>query len=42
MTSAAPAACEGTFFSLPSLTGIAASAGTATATPSPATDSWTS
>jgi hypothetical protein len=42
MTSAAPAACEGTFFSLPSLTGIAASAGTATATPSPTTDSWTS
>jgi hypothetical protein len=42
MTSAAPAACEGTYFSLPSLTGIAASAGTATATPSPVTDSWSS
>jgi hypothetical protein len=42
MTSAAPAACEGTYFSLPSLTGVAASAGTATATTSPATDSWTS
>jgi hypothetical protein len=42
MTSAAPAACEGTYFSLPSLTGVVASAGTATATTSPATDSWTS
>jgi hypothetical protein len=42
MTSAAPAACEGTYFSLPSLTGIAASAGAATATVNPATDSWTS
>ncbi|HEY1761345.1 MAG TPA: hypothetical protein VGG17_02020 [Acidimicrobiales bacterium] len=42
MTSAAPAACEGTFFSLPSLTGVVASAGTATATTSPTTDSWTS
>jgi hypothetical protein len=42
MTSAAPAACEGTYFSLPSLTGVVASAGTATATTSPTTDSWTS
>ncbi|MGA7834567.1 MAG: hypothetical protein WCA31_05115 [Acidimicrobiales bacterium] len=42
MTSGAPAACEGTFFSLPSLTGIAASGGAATATTSPVTDSWTS
>lgn len=42
MTAAAPAACEGTFFSLPSLTGIAASGGAATLTTSPVTDSWTS
>jgi hypothetical protein len=42
MTLSAPAACENTYFSLPSLTGIAASGGAATATTSPATDSWTS
>jgi hypothetical protein len=42
MTAAAPAACEATFFSMPSLTGVAASGGTATSTVSPATDSWTS
>ena len=42
MTAAAPAACENTFFSMPALTGIAASGGAATATTSPATDSWTS
>lgn len=42
MTLGAPAACEGTYFSLPSLTGIAASGGAATATTSPATDGWTS
>jgi hypothetical protein len=42
MSSGAPAACEGTYFSLPSLTGIAASGGAATATTSPATDAWTS
>jgi hypothetical protein len=42
MTLAAPAACEGTFFSLPSLTGVAATGGAATATTSPATDAWTS
>jgi hypothetical protein len=42
MTSAAPAACEGTYFSLPSLTGVAASGGAASATTSPTTDSWTS
>lgn len=41
MTTAAPAACEATFFSMPSLTGVSASAG-GTATASPATDSWTS
>jgi len=42
MTAATPLACEGTFFSMPSLTGIAASGGSATATTSPATDAWTS
>lgn len=42
MTSAAPAACANTYFSMPSLTGIAASGGAGTATTSPATDGWTS
>ena len=42
MTAAAPAACENTFFAMPSLTGIAASGGAATATTSPFTDVWTS
>lgn len=42
MTTSAPAACENTYFSMPSLTGVAASAGGATATTSPATDSWSS
>ena len=42
MTAAAPAACESTYFSMSSLTGVAATGGTATATTSPATDSWTS
>lgn len=42
MTAAAPAACEATFFSMPSLTGVAATGGTATSTTSPATDAWTS
>jgi hypothetical protein len=42
MTAAAPAACENTYFSLPPLTGITATGGAATATTSPATDSWTS
>jgi len=42
MTASAPAACENTFFSLPSLTGVVATGGAATATTSPATDSWTS
>ncbi len=41
MMSAAPAACEGTFFSLPALTGVSASAGGGSATTSPATDGWT-
>jgi hypothetical protein len=42
MTSSAPAACEGAFFSMPSLTGIAASGGPGTATLTPAVDGWTS
>jgi hypothetical protein len=42
MGNGAPAACEGTFFSMPALTGITATGGAATATTSPATDSWTS
>lgn len=42
MTTAAPAACEAAYFSMPSLTGIVATGGAATATTSPATDSWTS
>jgi len=42
MASSAPAACESTYFSLPSLTGVTATGGSATATASPATDSWTS
>ena len=41
MTSAAPAACENTYFSMPSLTAVTATGGAATATTSPATDSWT-
>jgi hypothetical protein len=42
MGSSAPAACENTYFSMPSLTGITATGGAATATTSPATDGWTS
>ncbi len=42
MTAAAPAACENTYFSMPSFTGVAASGGAGTVTPSPATDAWTS
>lgn len=38
----APAACAGTYFSMPPLAGVTATAGAATATSSPATDSWTS
>jgi hypothetical protein len=41
MTSAAPADCENTYFSMPSLTAVTATGGAATATTSPATDSWT-
>ncbi len=42
MATSAPAACESTFFSMPSLTGVTASAATGAATASPATDGWTS
>jgi hypothetical protein len=42
MATTAPAACESTYFSMPALTGVTATGGAATATTSPATDSWTS
>jgi hypothetical protein len=42
MTTAAPAACVNTYFSMPSLTGVTATGGTATSTTTPATDAWTS
>ncbi len=42
MASTSPAACENTYFKMPALTAIAATAGAATATTSPATDAWTS
>jgi hypothetical protein len=42
MGGSSPTACQSAYFSMPSLTGIAASAGQATATTSPATDAWTS
>ena len=42
MTVAAPAACQAVYFSMPSLTGVSATAGPGTPTTSPATDGWTS
>lgn len=42
MTASAPAACAGAYFSMPSLTGIAATGGAGTATSTPVTDGWTS
>ncbi|HEV7203834.1 MAG TPA: hypothetical protein VGN18_04450 [Jatrophihabitans sp.] len=42
MGSTAPLACAATYFSMPSLTAIAASASSSAATTSPATDAWTS
>jgi hypothetical protein len=42
MTLSSPAACANTFFSMPSLTGVTATGGAATATTSPAVDAWTS
>jgi hypothetical protein len=40
MGASAPATCAGLFFSLPSLTGITATGGAATATTSPTTDTY--
>jgi hypothetical protein len=42
MTASSPAACEKTYFAMPSLTGVAATGGVAVATTSPTTDAWTS
>jgi hypothetical protein len=42
MGSASPNACQGAYFSLPSFTGITATAGGGAATTSPATSGWTS
>jgi hypothetical protein len=42
MTTASPAACENTYFSMPSLTGVTAVSTTGAATTTPATDGWTS
>lgn len=42
MASTSPSACANTYFSMPSLTGVAATGGAATSTTTPATDSWTS
>lgn len=42
MSASAPAACAGTYFSMPPLAGVTAYADTASATVSPATDAWTS
>ncbi len=42
MTTASPTACENIYFSMPSLTGVTATAGGGTATTSPATDYWNS
>jgi hypothetical protein len=42
MATTSPAACANTFFSMPSLTGVTATGGSATSTPSPATDAWIS
>jgi hypothetical protein len=42
MSTSSPSACAGTFFSMPSFTGITATSTTGTATTSPATSGWTS
>lgn len=42
MTSGTPLQCANTFFSMPSLTGVTATGGAATATTSPTTDFWNS
>lgn len=41
MATTTPLACAATFFSMPSLIGVTATGGAATATTSPATDAWT-
>jgi hypothetical protein len=42
MTISAPSACEASYFSMPSLTGVVAAAGGSPTTTSPTVDSWTS
>jgi len=42
MTIGAPAACEATYFSMPSLTGVVAAAGGTPATTTPTVDAWSS
>lgn len=42
MGTSAPAACAGTYFQLPALTGVTATGGAGTPTSGPVTDSWTS
>jgi hypothetical protein len=42
MGAASPTACQGAYFSLPSLTGVTAAVSSSAATSSPATDAWTS
>jgi hypothetical protein len=42
MATTAPSACQATFFSMPALTAIAATAGGGAVTTTPATDAWTS
>lgn len=42
MGGSSPAACVSTYFAMPSLAGVSATGGAASATPSPAADSWTS
>lgn len=42
MTAAAPAACEGTYLSMPALAGVVATRGPTTVTTSPTTDRWKS
>ena len=42
MTASSPAACQATFFSMPALTGVAASGGSSSITTSPVVDAWTS
>ena len=42
MGTGSPSACENTYFKMPALTAIAATAGAGTATTSPATDAWAS